>query len=52
MDVIKINKNEIEKYHVYKIIKYILYMNDTSIDTYNPIFEALHQIAQMPHSPV
>jgi hypothetical protein len=35
----------IEIYHIHKINKGRLYMKDTYIGTYNPIFETLHQIA-------
>jgi hypothetical protein len=57
MDVIKIKKgkhlNTLEKYHVHKIIKDRLHVKDISVDTYNPIFEALHhRAAQTPHSPI
>jgi flagellin-specific chaperone FliS len=35
------NLNTLEKYHIYKISKNNLHMNDTNIDTYNPIFRTL-----------
>jgi hypothetical protein len=49
MDIIKTEKNEThlntpEKYHIHKISKNILHMNDTYIDTYNPIFETLQEV--------
>jgi hypothetical protein len=31
--------NTLEKYHIYKISKNRLHMNDAYIDIYNPIFE-------------
>jgi hypothetical protein len=54
MDIIKTEKkgkhlNTLEKYHKYKISKDKLHMNDIYIDTYNPIYETLHQIAA--HTP-
>jgi hypothetical protein len=36
--------NTLGKYHIYKVSKKNLHMNDTNIDTYNPIFEELHKI--------
>jgi hypothetical protein len=33
--------NTLEKYHIYKLSRSRLHMNDTHIDTYNPIFEPL-----------
>jgi hypothetical protein len=49
--------NTLEKYHIYKASKDNLNMNDTHIDTHNPIFETLHEIytrqqyTHLPHSP-
>jgi hypothetical protein len=56
MDIIKIYKkgkhlNTLQKYHIYKINKDILHINNTYIDTYNPIFETLHQITHAIQSP-
>jgi hypothetical protein len=50
MDIIKTEKkgkhlDTLEKYLIYKISRNKLHTNDTYTDTYNPIFEALHQIA-------
>jgi hypothetical protein len=36
--------NTLEKYHIYRISNDNLHMNDTHIDTYNPIFETLHEL--------
>jgi uncharacterized protein YbcV (DUF1398 family) len=36
--------NTLEKYHVYRFIRNRLHMNNTHIDTYNPIFEALQEV--------
>jgi hypothetical protein len=47
MKVIKIEKkkekhiNTLEKYHIYKMSKDELNMNDTYIDAYNPIFKVM-----------
>jgi hypothetical protein len=38
--------NTIEKYQIYKTSKKDLHMNDTNIDTHNPIFEILYKITQ------
>jgi hypothetical protein len=48
--------NALERYHIYKVSRENLGMNDTHIDTYNPIFETLHGIYTSkqnthPHSP-
>jgi hypothetical protein len=44
--------NTLEKYHIYVVSKKNLHMNDTNIDTYNPIFEELYNITfpTPPHS--
>jgi hypothetical protein len=49
MDIIKTGRkdkhlNSLEKYHIYIISKDNIHMNDTYIDTFNPIFEALHKL--------
>jgi hypothetical protein len=36
--------NTLERYHIYKISRDNLHMNDTYIDTPNPIFKASHEI--------
>jgi thymidylate synthase len=36
--------NTLGKYYIYNVSKKNLHMNDTDIDTYNPIFEELHKI--------
>jgi hypothetical protein len=36
--------NAFEKYHIYKISRDKLYMNDIYSDTYNPIFQTLHDL--------
>jgi hypothetical protein len=43
MEIIKTEKNgkhmnTLERYHIHKISKHKLHMNDTYIDTHNPIF--------------
>ena len=35
--------NTLEKYHIYKTSKENLHMNNTDIDTHNPIFEVLYK---------
>jgi hypothetical protein len=49
MDVITTGRkgkhlNTLERYHIYKTSRENLHMNDTHIDTHNPIFEALQEI--------
>jgi hypothetical protein len=49
MDVITMGRkgkhlNTSERYHIYRISKDNLHMNDTYIDTHNPIFETLHEL--------
>jgi hypothetical protein len=49
MDIIRIYRkgkhlNTLEKYHTYKISKNNLQMNDTNIDTHNPIFRVLEEM--------
>jgi hypothetical protein len=34
--------NTSEKYYIYKISRNNLHMNDTYIDTHNPIFQIIH----------
>jgi hypothetical protein len=36
--------NTLEKYHIYKTSRENLHLNDTHIDTHNPVFEALQEI--------
>jgi hypothetical protein len=36
--------NTLERYHIYKISRKNLHLNETHIDTHSPIFEALHEI--------
>jgi hypothetical protein len=48
MDIIKTHRkgkhlNTLEKYHIYKISKDNLQMNDPNTDTCNPIFKALQE---------
>jgi hypothetical protein len=47
MDIKKENKgkylNTLEKYYFYRINTDNLHMNDTYIDTHNPIFDTLHE---------
>jgi hypothetical protein len=49
MNTIKTEKkgkhfNTLQKYHIYKISKNGLHMNDAYIDIYNPIFETLQEL--------
>jgi hypothetical protein len=49
MDIIKTGRkgkhlNTLEKYYFCRISKDSLHKNDTQIDTYNPIFETLHEL--------
>jgi hypothetical protein len=49
MEIVKTVKkgrhlNTLEKYHVYRISKDNLHMNDTYIDIHNPIFETLSEL--------
>jgi hypothetical protein len=49
MDIIKTGKkgrhlNTLEKYCIYRISRDNLHMNDIYIDTYNPIFQILHEL--------
>jgi hypothetical protein len=49
MHVIEMEKkgkhvNTLERYHIHKISKNKLHMNDTYIDTHNPIFKILQEI--------
>jgi hypothetical protein len=54
MDIIKKGKhlNTLEKYHIHKISKNNLHMNDVHNDTY-PIFETLHDLYnRLQHTPL
>jgi hypothetical protein len=49
MEIIKTEKkgkhiNTVERYHICKISKHKLHMNDTHIESHNPIFEILQEI--------
>jgi hypothetical protein len=49
MEIITIGRkgkylNTLQKYHIYKISRDNLHINDTHIDTHNPILEVLHKI--------
>lgn len=49
MDIIKTGRkgkhfNTLEKYSIYRISKAKLHMNDIYTDTYNPMFERLHEL--------
>jgi hypothetical protein len=49
MEIITIGRkgkylNKLEKYHIYKVSRKNLHMNNTSTDVHNPIFEELHKI--------
>jgi hypothetical protein len=43
--------NTLEKYHIYEVSNKNLHMNDTNIDTYNPIFEELYNTRTFPTPP-
>jgi hypothetical protein len=43
--------NTLEKYRIYKVSKKNLHVNDTNIDTYNPIFEELYNTITFPTPP-
>jgi hypothetical protein len=48
MDIIRTQRkgnhlNTLEKYHIYKISRDNIQMNDTNTDTHKPIFKALHE---------
>jgi hypothetical protein len=36
--------NTLEKYHIYKISRNNLHMNNTHIKAYNPIFPTVHEL--------
>jgi hypothetical protein len=49
MDIKKTHKkgkhmNTLEKYHIHKLYKNNLHMNDSGIEPNNPIFKTLHEI--------
>jgi hypothetical protein len=49
MNIIRTQKkakhlNTLEKYHIHKISKSRLHMNDPYVDIYNPIFETLQEL--------
>jgi hypothetical protein len=48
MEIIKTERkgwyfNTLERYYIYEISKDNLHMNDTNIDTHNPIFKSLYR---------
>jgi hypothetical protein len=46
--------NTLERYYIYKTNKENILMNDTHTETYNPIFQAIHElntVQQPPTSP-
>jgi hypothetical protein len=48
MDVIRIGRkgrhlNTFEKYHIYKISRNNLHMNETHMGMHNPIFQTVHE---------
>jgi hypothetical protein len=54
MEIIKIERNgkhlnRLEKYHIYKISKEEIHMNDMHDKTYNPIFEVINRIDTRRH---
>jgi hypothetical protein len=36
--------NTLEKYHIYKISSNNLHMNDTHVETHNPVFQTVHEL--------
>jgi hypothetical protein len=49
MDIVRTAKkgkhlNTLERYHMYRLSREKLHMNDTYIDTHNPIFETLQEL--------
>jgi hypothetical protein len=49
MDVIRRRRkgrhlNTLERHHIYKISRNNLHMNDTHIETHNPIFQTVHEL--------
>jgi hypothetical protein len=49
MDVIRTGRkdrylNTLKKYHIYKISRNNLHMNDTHIEEHNPIFPTVHEV--------
>jgi hypothetical protein len=49
MDVIRRGRkgrhlNTLERYHIYKISRNNLHMNNTHIETHNPIFQTVHEL--------
>jgi hypothetical protein len=49
MDVIRIGRrsrhlNILERYHIYKISRNNLHVNDAHIEAHNPIFQTLHEL--------
>jgi hypothetical protein len=44
MEIITTGRNTLERYHIYEISRENLHMNDTHIDTHQPIFQTLHEI--------
>jgi hypothetical protein len=52
MDVIRTGRkgrhlNTLEKYHIYKISRNNLHMNDTHIEAYNPTFQTVCELYNM-----
>jgi hypothetical protein len=49
MDIIRAGSkgrhiNTLETYHIYKISRNNLHMNDTHMETHNPIFQTVHEL--------
>jgi hypothetical protein len=49
MDIIRTGRNDrhlntLEKYRFYKISRNKLHINDTQIETHNPIFQTVHEL--------
>jgi hypothetical protein len=48
MDVVRMGRkgkhvNTLERYHIYKMYKNNLHMNDVYTETHNPIFQIIHE---------
>jgi hypothetical protein len=39
--------NTLERYHIYQISRNYLHMNDTHIETHNPIFQTVHELYEL-----
>jgi hypothetical protein len=46
MDILRAGRkgNTVEKYHIYRISRSNLHMNDTHIEAHNPLFQTVHEL--------